>query len=172
MKTQSTRPSRPPQSTRTTSDKTIGGALDLAAPRALWRLIQIGETAGLVTPADRTATVTAFGSTARRLVSVGRVLDGFQCSATELYLLVTLFAASRPLSCQTLARETLADPASLRSALDHLGTLAATSVEFTADGESLIRLTQSGQARAVMLMYRVLQSALSTNRANSVEAHR
>ena len=117
---------RSQRSTRSSTAATIGGALDPAAPRALWRLIQIGETTGLVTPADQDAIVDAFGSAERGRESIDRALDRAQCSVTELYILVTLFAAEpRPVSVQTLARETLANSGSLWLALERLEALAA-----------------------------------------------
>ena len=150
------------RSTRSTADDTIGGALEPTAPRALWRLIQIGETAGLVTPADQDAIVDAFGNADRRRESIDRALAHSRCSVTELYILVTLFAAEpRPVSVQTLARETLANSGSLRFALERLEALATISREVGAIGDSPIILTSSGRALSVILMYSVLSVVVS-----------
>ena len=144
--------------------------MDLVAPPALWRLIQIGATAGLFAPADRDAIVDALGNPARRPTDLGGVLDEFPTAATELYILVTLFSAARPVSRPTLARETLADPASLRTSLDRLAALAAISQELTADGESSIGLTASGLQRAGLLIYLVLRLAVPLKPARAKDA--
>ena len=154
-------PFRPPPATRSTTAVTIGGPLDPAAPRALWRLIQIGETAGLVTPADQEAITEAFGRTARR-ASIDRALAHARCGVTELYVLVTLFAAEpRPVGRQTLAHETLADSGSLRLALERLEALAAISPGAGSAGEPPVMLTSSGRGLAAILVYRVLRLAVS-----------
>ena len=150
------------QSTHYTTADAIGGALDPAPPPALCQLIQIGESARLVTLADQDAMVDAFGSAERRRATIDRALNHLQCSATELYILVTLFAAeSRPVKVQSLARETLANSGALRFALERLEARAAISREVRAAGEPPVRLTSSGRDLALILMYRVLRSVVS-----------
>ena len=137
--------------------ETVDAALDPAMPRALLRLVNIAEMAGLITPEDQGLILNAFSGESPRSDSVAHVLDRFQCSVTELYILVTLFAAvPRPVPLAALERETLAHPGLLRSGLDHLHEMAAILTDIRRDTEPAFELTPSGQSLAVFLMYRVI----------------
>jgi hypothetical protein len=137
--------------------ETLGAALNPAMPRALLRLVNIAEMAGLITPEDQTLILDAFSRESPLSDSVAHVLDRFQCSVTELYVLVTLFAAvPRPVPLSALERETLSHPGLLRSGLDHLHEMAAILTDIRRDTEPAFELTPSGQSLAVFLMYRVI----------------
>jgi len=137
--------------------ETLDAALIPAMPRALLRLVNIAEMAGLTTPEDQRLILDAFSGESPLSDSVAHVLDRFQCSVTELYILVTLFAAvPRPVPLSVLERETFAHPGLLRSDLDHLHEMAALLTHISRDTEPAIELTPSGQSLAVFLMYRVI----------------
>ena len=143
------------------SPDSLGQPLDPAAPRALWRLVNIGEMAGLLTPTDQDAIVEAFRTGGQKRTAVDTELERFDCSRTELYVLVTLFsAAPNPVSLQILARETSANSPSLRRSLDHLDKLNAIAAEGPADTELSLQLTSSGLSLAAILMYRVINATL------------
>ncbi|MBI5692303.1 MAG: hypothetical protein HZC55_19650 [Verrucomicrobia bacterium] len=140
--------------------ESIGQSPYPAAPRAFWRLVNIGEMAGLLTAFEPGAIVEAFRSGGQKRNAVDVELTRFKCSLTDLYVLVTLFAAVPwPVSLQILARETCADPCSLRKSLDHLEELNAIFFKDRADTGSAFQLTPSGQTLAVFLMYRVINAA-------------
>lgn len=87
-------------------------------------------------------------------------LQRFHSNLTELYVLVTLFAAAPHLvTLPILARETQGEPDTLRSTLDHLHGAGAFEIERLSSGESGLRLTSAGSRLAVLLMYRVITAA-------------
>jgi hypothetical protein len=152
---------KPWRSPRFERSDSIGQPLDPAAPRALWRLVNIGEMAGLLTTSDQDATIDVFRTGGQKRAAVDAELDRFKCSLMDLYILVTLFsAAPRPVSLRVLARETYADSLSLRKSLDHLDELAAISAEGLADTRSALQLTSSGWSLAVVLIYRVINASI------------
>jgi hypothetical protein len=152
---------KPWRRTRFEPADSIGQPLDPAAPRALWRLVNIGEMAGLLTTSDQDATIEVFRAGGPKRAAVDAELDRFKCSLMDLYVLVTLFsAAPRPVSLPVLARETYADSLSLRKSLDHLDELDAISAEGFAGTGSALQLTSSGWSLAVFLIYRVINACI------------
>jgi hypothetical protein len=131
--------------------------LNPAIPRVLCRLIHLGQTAGLILRADQDLILSAFSSEARTRESVGPVLAQFQCSVTELYILVMLFFAKpRPVPVEVLERETLVPASQLRAGLNHLDELELISVMAADSAEPLVQLTPSGSDLAMWLIYRVI----------------
>jgi hypothetical protein len=162
MKIKSSPTLSPLLDTNPTIPDTIGGTLLTAAPPAFWRMIKIGKTAGLVTPAQQDAIVEAFDNAARARESIDAALNSSQRSVTEFYILVTLFSAEpRLVSEQTLSRETFANSGSLRFALERLVALAAIAREVDAVGEPHMKLTSSGRALSARLTYSALNAVVS-----------
>jgi hypothetical protein len=137
----------------------LGGPLDPLAPRALWRLIQIGEMAGLIGATGQAKLLAAFRPTEARSAGPLAEIGQFRCGLTDLYVLVTLFAASpRPVPIPLLARETLAEASGLRESLDHLDAAGLLETESMPTAEIGLRLSEAGTRLAVLLIYRVLKS--------------
>lgn len=139
----------------------MGGPLDPAAPRALWRLIHIGEMTGLVPASSESLMLEAFRGAEQGRPAIAAELVRFQCSLTDLYILVTLFSATpRAVPLSVLSRETLADTLSLRKSLDRLDEMRAISTHVDANGRLLIALTSSGLNLAVLVTYRVINASV------------
>ena len=131
-------------------------------PPAFWRLIEIGEQAGLVTPTDELELSESEETITRTRATVARMLDELRYSATEFYLLVTLFhAAPHSLNLETLARETLADSESLGLALERLHADQAIVAECEEDLEAPVTLTPTGKSLVLLLVYRAFRLAFS-----------
>ncbi|HWA26575.1 MAG TPA: hypothetical protein VG734_13020 [Lacunisphaera sp.] len=130
-----------------------------ALPPAFWRLIRIGEESGLIAPDGAPGKPRAGQAVARMREAVARTLAEFGYSATEFYLLVTLFrAAPRPVSVEKLARETLTDAEGLGIALDRLHAERALAPGCAEDPEAPVTLTPSGRRLVLLLMYRTFRS--------------
>jgi hypothetical protein len=142
-----------------------------AMPPAFWRLISIGKAAGLTHAAAGSADP-CFGETAARMrASVSRLIAEFHYSATEFYLLVTLFdTAPHPTDLEALARETLADTETLGVALERLHAEQAIEPESEADLESPVVLTPTGRSLALLLMYRVFRAGVPGDSRNQCPA--
>lgn len=139
-----------------------------ALPPAFWRFIRIGEKAGLVTSTGGLEAGESQYTIAQTQESVARILAKLHYSATEFYLLVTLLhAAPRPVSMETLARETLAESESLGVALDRLHADQAIVAECEEDLEAPVKLTPSGSRLVLLLIYWAFRAKLP-ERATSI----
>jgi hypothetical protein len=147
--------------------ESLGGPLDPAAPRALWRLVGIGEMAGLLVSTSESVMLDAFQRCGKSRSTIDAELERFKCSRTDLYVLVTLFsAAPRAVPLTVLSRETLADPFRLRTSLDHLDAIGAVSAETKPNQEPAVGLSSSGLSFAVLVTYRVINASNRTVEAN------
>lgn len=138
-----------------------GARLDPATPRALWYLIQIGEMVGLVGPTDETKILNAFQANEDSTCPGAAIVARLDCSVTDLFVLITLFAATpRTVPIPLVARDTIADPAALRTSLNHLHELKAIEPRELPNGEVVPQLTVHGSRLAVLLIYRVIKAVV------------
>lgn len=161
------RRSRPWWTAQLAPADSVGGALDPAAPRALWRLVHIGEMAGLIQPSDESLILDAFRGPEQGRPAIAAELTRFRCSITDLYVLVTLFsAAPRPVPLFALPRETLAEPMALRRSLDRLDETGTITTRAEPHTEPTLELTSTGFNLAVFVTYRVIRAGISPNLTN------
>lgn len=138
------------------------GSFDRAVPRALWRLMQIGERAGLSASVHRAHILEAFVGMPLVHSDITRVLQAFELDVTELYLLVTLFSADpHPVMLSVLAREVLRDRAHIRGQMAHLERqgLVVRPLDEADSADAPIRLTEFGRETAVYAIYRTVSAA-------------
>ncbi len=137
-----------------------GPVVSPLTPPALWRLIEIGERAGLSRSAHRPNLVKAFVRGSAIHPAVARVLRAFDVDATGFFVLVALFAArGRPLDIAALSGETLADRAELGGRVAELARKGILSCAPGLRNRVSIRLTPEGRQTAVFAVYRVIDAA-------------
>ena len=144
----------------------LGGPLDPTAPRALWRLLQIGEGAGLVDLFVENTLVDLLRSGGADSSVVAVELSRFECSLSDLYVLVTLFSAiPSPVPVSTLAHETLVAPEQLFCSLNQLTKRRVIVITSDEADVPAAELTPWGHTLAVLLMCRVIALGSSQARA-------
>jgi hypothetical protein len=129
------------------------------APPAFWRLIELGESSQLITPAHRDAVLDAFAVNAQSDGPVARALAPFKCGPIELYLLVALcLAPVHGVSPGSLQEEAAADAATVDTCLARLHERGAVSIEGGAHGERQIVLTPFGRRLTAQMAFRTLNA--------------
>jgi hypothetical protein len=133
-----------------------------STPLALWRLIEIGERAGLVQSAHRPNLVKAFVGEGAIHPAVSRVLQAFDIDAASLFVITALFASGeRPLDVAALRSETLASRARLCRRIAELARKGILTCDPISRGRFAIALTPAGRQTAVLAVYRVIEAAKS-----------
>ena len=130
---------------------------ETVVPHAVWRLTEMGERAGLITPSNQRRVIDALCGGGRPDLNLDRTLDLYQCDRLDLFILVALLAAEgRSMSLGLLARETFSKYETLMRRVAHLGKRGIVSEIQQRSGDAEARLTHSGQALTVSLIYQLL----------------
>lgn len=133
-----------------------------STPLALWRLIEIGERAGLVQSEHRPNLVKAFVGEGAIPPAVVRVLHAFGIDATSLFVMTALFAAGdRSLDIAALQGETLASRTRLSRCVAELARKGILTCDPVCRGRFAIVLTPAGRQTTVLAIYRVIEAAKS-----------